>query len=79
MAEVREIKEQLRKLAEDVLAGDVGRGDAVVVNQIHNTILNAIRTELKITEQLELVRRLEQMEEVLSRRNGPERYHHYGR
>lgn len=67
-AEINEIKDKLHQLAADVLAGEVVRGDAAVVSQIYNTILAAVRTELKRREQEELVGRLEALEDGLAAR-----------
>jgi hypothetical protein len=44
-SEIADLKAQLRKLASDVLAGEVGRGDAAVVNQILNTRARLIELE----------------------------------
>jgi hypothetical protein len=65
MSEVHAIKEHLRELANDVLEHRVERGDAIAVNQLYQTVLKAITTELRIHEQLELVGRMEALEEVL--------------
>jgi hypothetical protein len=67
-SEISDLKGQLRKLAADVLSGEVGRSEAAVVNQILNTRLRAIELERKIREQEELEARLEALEEVLSQR-----------
>ena len=50
-----------------MLAGDVDRTDASVVVQIFNTVIRAVSVELKAREQLELVERLEVLEEALER------------
>jgi hypothetical protein len=44
---LRDIKQQLRTLAEDVLAGRVDRADAIAVNQCLNTLLRALEMERK--------------------------------
>jgi hypothetical protein len=68
--EIADLKKQLKELAEGVLAGDVGRSEAAVVNQILNTRARLIELERKIREQEELEARLEALEEVLKRRTG---------
>jgi hypothetical protein len=44
---LRDIKQQLKTLAEDVLAGRVDRADAIAVNQCLNTLLRALEMEHK--------------------------------
>jgi hypothetical protein len=68
--ELAGIKQRLSSLAEDVLAGTVDRGDAAVAGQLLNTYLRAISVELKAREQLELVERLESLEEALETKTG---------
>jgi len=48
-----------------VEAGRMNRADAAVISQIWGTYLRAISTEMKQKEQLELVQRLEALEEGL--------------
>jgi hypothetical protein len=67
-SEISDLKAQLRKLAADVLSGEVGRSEAAVVNQILNTRARLIELERKIREQEELETRLEALEEVLKTR-----------
>ena len=67
--EIAELKTQLKKLAADVLSGDVGRSEAAVVNQILNTRARLIELERKIREQEELEERLEALESVLKVRS----------
>jgi hypothetical protein len=62
------IKQRLSDLAEAVLEGSVERGTAAVASQILNVYLRAISVELKAREQLELIERLEALEEVLKAR-----------
>jgi uncharacterized Zn finger protein (UPF0148 family) len=61
-AEIQEIKAKLRKLAGDVLAGNVSRADASVVAQITGVWLRASEVELKLREIEEVIPRLEQIE-----------------
>ena len=67
--EIPELKAQLRKLASDVLSGEVDRGAAAVVNQILNTRARLIELERKIKEQEVLEERLEALESVLKVRS----------
>jgi hypothetical protein len=68
--EIKDIKRQLEDLAADVLAGNVERGDAVVVNQILNTRARLIELERKVKETDELEARLEALEQVQEQRGG---------
>ncbi len=63
--EMTDLKAQLRKLASDVLSGEVGRSEAAVVNQILNTRARLIELERRIREQEELAQRLQALESVL--------------
>ncbi len=72
-SEITDLKTQLRKLASDVLAGKVERGDAAVVNQIINTRARLIEFERKIREQEELEERLQALESVLKIRSSEAR------
>jgi predicted RNA-binding Zn ribbon-like protein len=65
------IKMRLSDLADDVLTGAVDKGVAAVASQVLNVYLRAVSVELKVNEQLELIERLEGLEEVLKgRRTG---------
>jgi hypothetical protein len=74
MAELAEVKSILRGLAGSVLKGTTDRQDAAVVGQLLNTVIRAVSVELKAKEQLELVERLEMLEEALEQKGG----HRYG-
>jgi hypothetical protein len=63
--ELQEVKARLSALAQDVLEGNVDRGTGAVVSQILNVYLRAIDVELKATEQLQLIERLEILEQNL--------------
>ena len=54
--------------AEDVLEGRTDRGVAAVARQVLNVYLRAVSVELKVNGQLELIERLENLEEVLKGR-----------
>ena len=60
------IKQRLSDLADDVLEEKVDRGIGAVTSQILNVYLRAVSVELKAREQLELVERLERLEEALA-------------
>jgi hypothetical protein len=68
-SEIADLKGQLRKLAADVLSGEVGRSEAAVVNQILNTRARLIELERKVREQEVLEERLEALESVLKVRS----------
>jgi hypothetical protein len=61
------IKRRLSDLADDVLAGEVDKGVAAVASQVLNVYLRAVSVELKVTEQRELIERLEALEGQLER------------
>ena len=65
LAEISHIKQRLSDLADDVLAGEVDKGVAAVASQILNIYLRALSTELAVREQMELLGRLEALEEAL--------------
>ena len=66
--ELSGIKQRLSNLADDVLTGEVDKGVAAVASQVLNVYLRAVSVELKVNEQLELIERLEALEEVLKGR-----------
>ncbi len=61
------IKQRLSDLAEEVLEGKQDKGVAAVASQVLNVYLRAVSVELKAREQLELIERLEALEEQLER------------
>ncbi len=65
--ELAGIKQRLSDLADDVLEGRQNRGVAAVASQVLNVYLRAVSVELKAREQLELIERLEALEEQLER------------
>jgi hypothetical protein len=60
--EVVAIRARLSDLADDVLAGRVDRADAAVAGQLLGTVIRAVGMELKVQEQLDFERRLEELE-----------------
>ncbi len=75
--ELGRIKARLEALADMVEEGHMDRADAAVISQIWGTYLRAVSVELKVTEQRELVERLEALEESLEQRKGDRRYGPY--
>jgi hypothetical protein len=68
-AELGDIKRRLSDLADEVLAGEVDKGVAAVASQVLNVYLRAVSVELKAREQLELIERLEALEEAVAHNN----------
>jgi hypothetical protein len=68
-AELGDIKRRLSDLADEVLAGEVDKGVAAVASQVLNDYLRAVSVELKAREQLELIERLEALEEAVAHNN----------
>lgn len=72
--ELADIKRRLLKMTDNVLAGGVDRSDAAVAGQLLNTVIRAVSVELKVTEQQDLIERLEELESALERQKGDRRY-----
>ncbi len=68
--ELGRVKARLQALADMVEEGQMDRADAAVISQIWGTYLRAISTEMKLKETLELVERLESLEEGLEQSRG---------
>jgi hypothetical protein len=68
--ELTGIKQRLWDLADDVLAGRQDKAVAAVASQVLNVYLRAISVETKLKEQLELIGRLESLEEGLEQSRG---------
>jgi hypothetical protein len=68
--ELGRVKARLQALADKVEEGQMDRADAAVISQIWGTYLRAISVEMKQKEQLELVGRLEALEEGLQQTRG---------
>jgi hypothetical protein len=62
--ELLALKQQLEKLTEGVLAGEVATGVAAVANQLINTRLRAMELERKLKETEELEERMEALEQA---------------
>ncbi len=67
-AELSDVKRRLSDLVNDVLESRTDREDAAVAGQLLNTYIRAVGVELKAREQLELVERLDALEEGLQGR-----------
>jgi hypothetical protein len=67
--ELKDIKERIVALADAVENGEMKTSVGTAVNQILNTYLRALSVELQITEQLELIQRLETLEANIERQN----------
>jgi hypothetical protein len=72
--ELASIKTRLSDLADDVLADKVDKGVAAVASQVLNVYLRAMSVELRVREQMELIERLESLEEGLEQQRGERRY-----
>jgi hypothetical protein len=72
--ELASIKTRLSDLADDVLADEVDKGVAAVASQVLNVYLRAMSVELRVREQMELIERLESLEEGLEQQRGERRY-----
>jgi hypothetical protein len=72
--ELASIKTRLSDLADDVLADKVDKGVAAVARQVLNVYLRAMSVELRVREQMELIERLESLEEGLEQQRGERRY-----
>jgi hypothetical protein len=69
-AELSDVKRRLSDLVNDVLEERKDRSDAAVAGQLLNTYIRAVGVELKVREQLEVVERLEALEESLKGQKG---------
>ena len=68
-AELADIKKRLLALTDAVLDGEVDRGNAAVASQLLNTVIRAVGVELRVREQLELIDRVGELEEIIERQN----------
>ena len=71
--ELTGIKQRLWDLADDVLEGRQDKAVAAVASQVLNVYLRAVSIEMKLKEHLELVQRLEALEEGLEQTRGSSR------
>jgi hypothetical protein len=68
-AELADIKRLIGGLIRGVLKGTTNRADAAVCGQLANTQIRAVAVELRVREQLELIDRVEELEEIIERQN----------
>lgn len=68
--EIADLKKQLEDLADDVRAGRMERGDAVVINQVLNTRARLIELGRKVKEQDEILQRIEALERKANHKGG---------
>ena len=68
-AELADIKRRLSELTDSVLDGTQNRASAAVAGQLLNTLIRAVGVELRVREQLDLIGRLEELEEIIERQN----------
>ncbi len=74
--ELATLKERLTTLADEVLAGEVDKGDAAVAGQLLNTVIRAIGMEMRVREVEELAREVEELRDLVeaSRSQGQRSY-----
>jgi hypothetical protein len=70
LAELGEVKRQLRDLADDVMSGRADRANAAVAGQLLGTFLRAVSVELKVREQDEILQRLDDLESAARHSDG---------
>ncbi len=68
--ELADIKRLISGLIGGVLKGTTDRADAAVCGQLVNTQLRAVAVELRVREQLELIDRVGELEEIIERQRG---------
>jgi hypothetical protein len=67
--ELADIKRLISGLVVGVLKGATDRADAAVCGQLLNTQIRAVGVELKVREQMDLIERVEELEEIVERQN----------
>ena len=72
--ELQDIKQRLSELAESVLTGCVDRANAAVAGQLYNTVIRAVGVELKVREQQDVLKRIEELEVLLEQQKGGRRH-----
>jgi hypothetical protein len=63
--ELADIKAEVHAVIEDVRIGELEKGVGSVIAQLYGVLLKAVSTELAVREQLELVERMEALEEAM--------------
>jgi hypothetical protein len=69
--DINAVKNKLRQLADDVLTGEVPKGEGSVAAQILGVYLRACETELKVKQQTEFEERLEELERSFAESSKP--------
>ncbi len=72
--EIRDFKQEVKTLIDDVKSGDQDRADAAVVLQGYRVLKDYIELERKIREADELAARIEELERDINRENGGKRW-----
>jgi hypothetical protein len=72
--EIGEIKTQIHEAIEAVQSGALDKGVGAVVFQGYGMLLRAISVGLDVQERLELIGRMEELEEALARRKDGDRW-----
>jgi hypothetical protein len=72
--ELASLKERLTTLADDVLEGNVDRGNAAVAGQLLNTVIRAIGMEMRVREVEDLERQVEELREIVEAGKGQRSY-----
>ena len=70
--EVSDVKEQVTELIRDLRAGEMDRADAIAIGQLCNVLLRAVSVGLKVQEQLDFERRLEELERYHEGQQAPQ-------
>lgn len=72
--EIRDFKQEVKTLIDDVKSGGQDRADAAVVLQGFRVLKDYIELERRIREQDDLVERLEELEQSIEAENGGKRW-----
>jgi flagellar motility protein MotE (MotC chaperone) len=70
VAELQDVKRQLRELADSVMDGETDRADAAIAGQLLGTYIRAVSVEVKLKEVLEMEERLAALEQSKGERWG---------
>jgi hypothetical protein len=66
--ELAALKAEVRAVIEEVRSGDLDKGVGAVLGQLYNVLLKAMSVGLDVEERLELLTRMEALEEALASR-----------
>ncbi len=70
LADLADLKRDVRKVIDDVLADNISQGPGAIALQGYNILLRAAKVEMDIREQQELIERLEALEAAQERQKG---------